>query len=159
MIQSQLTEDFMLLLESLAKNSNVSFSGAGLVLYKRKMPLSMYHCNLNNATPDYGLLRMGTKKFLTYLMEISHYQHPYHDGFHFINAEGILTHVAQFFSPPIVHSFVNLPGQGARTFCARCGSKIEGVLMVGSVSSTNSISLFQNGELISRKLISRMEVL
>jgi hypothetical protein len=130
---------------SLIKNGN--YSGTGLVLYNDSKLLSKYHCNLINNDQYIPFLTLSDEEIIHYLSHISNYQHPYHDGFHFINSKGILTHVAQFLSPPIDRSMISITGLGSRTFCSQCTSKIPGVIMIGSVSSTGKIHTFMNGEL------------
>ena len=148
-----LINSFINMLIELAKMKIQHFSGAGFVLYHDMSILSQYHCNLVNDGHHIPPLKVGTNELMSYLIEISSYQHPYHDGFHFINGNGVLTHVAQFFSPPIYKFIQNVLGQGARTLCSQCGSNIDGVLMVGSVSTNQSIYLFENGTLVNDKLI------
>ncbi|MDF2868079.1 MAG: hypothetical protein K0S11_1549, partial [Gammaproteobacteria bacterium] len=69
-----------------------------------------------------------------------------------------LTHVAQFFSPPVYKWLPNILGQGARTFCSQCGSNMEGVLMIGSVSSSGTIYLFEQGQLVNERLRSQRPI-
>ncbi len=140
------------MLHDLSAIKSTGFSGAGLVLYQDATQLSQFHCDLVNDDKNLLRLKIGTKSMLTYLSKITNYQHPYHDGFHFINGEGILTHVAQFFSPPVI-KMPNLLDQGARTFCAQCGSKIPGVLMIGSVSSHRNVYLFQEGNFVNPSIL------
>lgn len=145
---STLTYHFVNLLKELSQCKSQYFSGAGFVLYDNLQFLAKYHCNLVNDGQPVPPLKLGSPELISYLIEIASCQHAYHDGFHFINASGILTHVAQFFSPPVDKLLANIPGQGARTFCSQCGSNVQGVLMVGSVSSNHTIYLFEKGQLI-----------
>ncbi len=144
---------FVNMLTELSAIKSQNFSGAGFVLYNNLTELSQYHCNLVNDGQLIPPLKLGTKSLIVYLEEISKYQHPYHDGFHFINSEGVLTHVAQFFSPPVNKFLPKILGQGARTFCSQCGSNVNGVLMVGSVFSNRSIYLFEKGNLVNANLL------
>jgi hypothetical protein len=147
-------ENFLDLLMRLSEAKNKDFSGVGFVLYDDMGVLSKYHCSLVNDGQRLPALKLGTRDLLLYLIKISSYHHPYHDGFHFINSDGILTHVAQFFSPPVNKLIPRIQSQGARTFCSQCGSKIEGVLLIGSVSSNGNIYLFEKGKLVNEKIIS-----
>lgn len=155
---SSVIENFLNLLIDLSEAEDKSFSGAGFVLYDDPKTLKQYHCNLVNDEQTLPFLKLGTDELLLYLTKISNYQHPYHDGFHFINGDGVLTHVAQFFSPPVSQLIPNVQGQGARTFCSQCGSNIEGVILMGSVSSNRNIYLFENGKLVNEKLVRRENV-
>jgi hypothetical protein len=130
--------DCHVLLETISNKAGEHFSGMGVILYEDYKALEPFHCNLvdDAAAPAYQL---GSDRLLDYLLTISDYSHPLHDGFHLINAAGCLTHVAQFLAPPIQKHYKNPKGQGARTYCAQSTSRIPGVLMVGSVSSKKSI--------------------
>jgi hypothetical protein len=150
---STIIENFLELLVNLSETEDKNFSGAGFVLYDNPQILKNYHCNLVNDNKSLPFLKLGTDELLLFLTKIANYRHPYHDGFHFINSDGVLTHVAQFFSPPVNKLIPNIQGQGARTFCSQCGSKIAGVVLMGSVSSNRNIYLFENGELANEKFI------
>ena len=135
--------DFVGLTEALAANKDQAYSGTGMVFYDSDRTLSQYHCDLVEAKlPDFKEL-FELDKLVAYLLKISNYQHPYHDGFHFINCQGRLTHVAQFFSPPILESEQPIQGQGARTYCALLGAQIKGVIMTASISSNGKTCLFR----------------
>ena len=138
---------FQQLLADLSNNQDAHFSGIGLILYNNRDQLASYHCALASNTPLANNLKLGNQNLLDYLNKISSCQHPYHDGFHFIDSQGYLTHVAQFVAPPITNQLRNLGKNGARTFCSQCSSAIEGVLLVGSVSSSRKITLFQAGKI------------
>jgi hypothetical protein len=145
-----LEQQFTDLLEALSETTDSNFSGAGIILYDNPTQLANYHCDLVKNAIIPNDLKLGSTALLSYLIKISSYQHPYHDGFHFINSQGLLTHVAQFVSPPISTQLRNLGANGARTFCSQCSSSIEGVLMIGSVSSSRKISVFQNGKILQQ---------
>lgn len=140
-----LERKFHSLLKDLSQTNQKSFSGVGIILYDHLDELSNYHCSLVKTPHLPNDLTLGTGKLISYLEEIAAYQHPLHDGFHFINAKGALTHVAQFVSPPIPDHAFNLGRNGARTFCSQCVSLVNGVNRVGSVSSTGQVLVFQRG--------------
>jgi hypothetical protein len=146
----KLKEEFIQLLLALSRVENAGFTGIGLVLYDNIQHLANYHCSLIQQQP-FPPLQLGTQQLMAYFTEISSYDHPYHDGFHFINGDGILTHVAQFFSPPINQLMPDILGQGARTFCSQCGSSVPGVLMTGAVSSSRAIYLFEQGQWLNNQ--------
>jgi hypothetical protein len=145
----EVINSFIHLLLELSQENNQEFSGAGFVLYSNLVELSKYHCSLVRDELPIPLLKLGMTEITSYLLEISNYNHPYHDGFHFINCDGAITHVAQFLSPPVNHLRPSIEGKGARTFCSQCASNVEGVLIVGSVSSNRSIHLFEKGKLVN----------
>jgi len=137
---------FIKLLMTLSQEKIKQFSGTGLVLYQHLNDIQHYHCNLINDAKMSSLTH-GADALLKYLSQISTYHHPYHDGFHFINTKGTLTHIAQFFSPPLIKPIRNIQGQGARTLCALHGSTIEGVIAIGTISSNHDVFLFKKGKM------------
>lgn len=124
-----------------------SFSGIGLLLYNHKNNLEKYHSNLVNTIISPPKFHISSEHMVNYLVDISSYKHAYHDGFHFINEDGYITHIAQFLSPPIDKNITNIEGQGARTLCSRFGSIIPGVIMIGNISLKQDVYLFKNGEI------------
>lgn len=140
---------FIKLLEQINTVPSDLFSGIGLLLYDDVTHLNQYHCNINHSVEIPSKLHISSTNLIHYLIEISSYQHPLHDGFHFINTDGYLTHVSQFLSPPIHKQSVNIKGQGARTLCSLCGSLINGVHMIGTISSKRDLYLFKQGSLIT----------
>lgn len=146
---NNLFDNFINLLHHLNKPKRKTFSGTGIVLYHAQSNVNHYHCHLINEELTIPPLQLGHNALTQYLADISSYQHPCHDGFHFINNQGFLTHISQFFSPPISEKLSNVTGQGARTLCALHGSKIEGVLMIGTISSNNDIFIFKNGRIMT----------
>jgi len=146
---SIINNDFLELLINLSKFKHDNFTGTGLLLYENLRVVTKYHSNLVDNTLIAPALRLGSKKLFHYLSEISNYNHPCHDGFHFINQEGQLTHVAQFLSPPISNNISNVQGHGARTLCSIHASNIPGVVTVGTVSSSGHVYLYKNGGIIT----------
>lgn len=126
-----------------------AFSGIGLLLYSDINTIEPYHCNLLNSSDDIPNLHLSSVELVNYLVNISSLNHPNHDGFHFINHNGYLTHVAQFLSPPIDKKYVNIHGQGSRTLCSLHGSILSGVLMVAIISSKRDIYFFKNGRALN----------
>ncbi len=63
-----------------------------------------------------------------------------------MNKGGYLTHVAQYFVPPIVKGLIPNQEHGVRLYSSMCGSMIEGVLFIGMISSDNQVFIFANGE-------------
>ncbi len=152
---SEINSKFIDLVAELSISQIEQCTGMGLVLYSDLKVLSKFHCALVSNTDNIPKLCLGDRNLATYLLEISNYNHPYHDGFHFIRNDGFLTHVSQFFSPPIIKPVLTIPGRGARTFCAQSGSNIEGVLMTASISSMNQTYLFIKGSRVDKALILR----
>lgn len=64
-----------------------------------------------------------------------------------MNGKGELTHVAQYFSPPIVRDvyFDRCRPIGGRFVAGLLGSTLPGVPMTGIVSEGLGLSIFENG--------------
>ncbi len=134
--------DFENILERIAATRDCSFSGCGLVLYNKHFTLQQYHCDLV-ATPSIpDDLNHDDPQFISFMRMICSYHHPYHDGFHLLHISGYLTHIAQYFSPPLLRQAIKKPFHGARYFTAQCGVMIPGVEKIGVISSSKKIHIF-----------------
>lgn len=136
------------LLEEIQSKKINCFSGIGLVVYDSHSFDHTRHCDLrpNDKSPCYSIT---DNNLCDYLINISDYHHTLHDGFHMMNNQGILTHVAQYFVPPVVKSLIPNQEHGVRLFSSMCGSTIEGVLFIGTISSDYKIYMFQSGNYIN----------
>ncbi len=91
---------------------------------------------------------IGANQIATVLSRLASVRSRWHDGFHFIDASAVrLTHVAQYISPPIPPrlgpcSFMG----GARHMSAILASRIDGIAMVGVLTSKGEISMYVDGE-------------
>lgn len=135
------------LLKKIKSKENNYFSGIGLVVYDSKFDHAS-HCDLRPdiKSPCYSVT---DDNICDYFVNISDYHHTLHDGFHMMNNDGILTHVAQYFVPPVVKGLTPNQEHGVRLFSSMCGSTIGGVLFIGVISSSNKIYIFQSGEYIN----------
>jgi DNA integrity scanning protein DisA with diadenylate cyclase activity len=80
------------------------------------------------------------------LLSISRYSDTRHDGFHFIHECRGLTHLCQFFSPPIPTSYKPKQyGVGARHRSSELGSLMNDVTAVIVVERDGDISVFISG--------------
>jgi len=59
-----------------------------------------------------------------------------------------MTHISQFFSPPIIPDLKINENYGARYHSAQYGSCIKGVILTGVVNSNNQYHIFEKGHLI-----------
>ena len=146
-MQSTICDRFVDVVTELTEQVSIDgFSGIGLILYNNAVQFSDYHCNLIVDQQPIPELALGDPALVTYLIEISHYQHRYHDGFHLINSSGILTNVAQFVAPPIATASIKILDHGARTLCALLTSRIPSVVLTASISSDISGYIFDKGK-------------
>jgi hypothetical protein len=133
-------DDFRNLLYEIGFNSSADFSGVGAIVcdYVADVPIF----SLRDTVPNIA------GSVVQVLSELSCNKSKYHDGFHILNNKGELTHVAQYFSPPIVKEvyFDRSRPVGGRFLAALFGSAISGVTMTGIVSQGHGLSIFKNGE-------------
>lgn len=135
-------------LRQVAGRKDNGFSGMGLVVYKTSAFPEETRCCLRPGIACPHGLKLGSIELADYLSAISANGHELHDGFHFVNEDGLLTHVAQYFVPAIVPGKKPHNAHGVRFFSALCGSFMGGVLMTGVVCSNGKTYLFMNGESI-----------
>jgi len=131
---------FKNLLVDIRRATGADFSGIGLVIYEYIDQLPII--DLRESAPD------TNQSLVPLLAEISSSSSQYHDGFHFLNLEWEITHVSQYFSPPIISSIpLDRSRQiGGRYVAALFGSAIDGVKMCGIISKKIGISIFENGK-------------
>ena len=133
-------DEFRNLLYEVRFHSNSDFSGMGIVVCDS--PLDLPIVSLREKAPNIS------GSIVHVLSNISSHSSEYHDGFHILNKEGKLSHVSQYFSPPIVQKacFDKSRIVGGRFVAALYGSAISDVIMTGIVSEGHGISIFMGGE-------------
>lgn len=121
-------------------NSSADFSGIGVVVCDSPADLPIF--SLRDTTPEIS------GSVVQVLSGLSSYKSKYHDGFHILNKKGELTHVSQYFSPPIVKGacFDKSRLIGGRFLAALFGSAISGVILTGIVSEGHGLSIFKSGK-------------
>ena len=85
---------------------------------------------------------------------------PYHDGFHLLDHHGSLTHIAQYFAPPIVSRLpiTEHPGSvGGRFWAARFGSCLPGVIATGVLTQNYGPLIFLDGDVLDEGVSRRNE--
>lgn len=116
------------------------FSGLGLILYEDISLIPIF--------PMRKDVPYCQQDLMSALEKISSYKSSFHDGFHLLNTDFQLTHISQYFSPPIVQNvkLVRNEGFGGRYLAALFGSYIPGVRLIGIASTNFGIAIFRNGE-------------
>jgi len=131
--------DFRNLLYEIWLKSDTDFSGVGIIVCDK--PIYLPIINLRGVSPNTS----GTTAEV--LSCLSSANSLFHDGFHVLNEVGMITHIAQYFSPPIaldVHLDRSRP-IGGRFVASIFGSTIPEVLMTGIASEGHGLSIFENG--------------
>lgn len=122
-----------------------SYAGVGLLVYRdaARLPVTP----LRERQPA-GLPVAGLDNIVTTLLRYADHSNPYHDGFHLLSFDGRLTHLAQYFAPPIVPS-VPVEWQnhrhGGRYRAAQYGSCLPDVVASGVLSRHYGPTLFVDG--------------
>jgi hypothetical protein len=124
-----------------------NFSGLGVVLYDSNTLPGGIRMAIRGKQPELGGLFLTEQDSLNFLIELTKHNSPYHDGFVFINERGQLTHVSQYFVPPIVPEIIPNETAGVRYHTALFGSYLNGVIATGVVSGSNRLAhCFINGK-------------
>lgn len=121
--------------------SGEEFSGVGVVVYENIENIPIFPLRKN-------ILSFNDDDIVKTLVKISTLKGKYHDGFHLISHDWRLTHISQYFSPPIVKSAKVDYGKpfGGRYIAALFGSSLPDVLFTGIASSEFGIAIFKEGE-------------
>ena len=91
------------------------------------------------------------QEFIDYLNKGSKLGGVVHDGFHFMNSNGTITHSAQYFVPTPVKELPINQLCGTRYHSALYGSVMQGVDFIITISSNKTIYIFQNGKIVYLK--------
>ncbi|MDO3382394.1 hypothetical protein [Gilvimarinus algae] len=144
-IRSQINNQVLDLLATIASNRREDFSGAGLLFYGDLSKLPHLQMSLGPG----GLPKSQIRGYdiASIVTSLSRTLTPLHDGFHFIDVQSWkITHISQFISPPIPHDAASkFNGAGARFMSAALASILPGIVCVGLVSRQGKIHLLCNG--------------
>ena len=123
-----------------------NFSGIGMILYDADIFDHSWHKDLRPSIQCPKDVRLNEEKTLPILFEIAEKSSKVHDGFHFFDyTSELMTHVAQYFFPPIVHGLCVNENYGTRYHSAQYGSCIEGIILTGAINSDNQYHVFRKG--------------
>jgi|GEM_PF-2021564 len=137
---------FSSLVQDAHKTAGKDFAGLGLIYYHRfeSLPVSP----LRDSVPSGMVLPIqGKEAILQAIHMLNAKQSFYHDGFHLLNSEG-LTHICQYFSPPIDQAIKPNYSKGGRFRAAQYGSCLPGVIATGVVGEDYGPRIFIQGETI-----------
>lgn len=136
-------------LDKIRENWFDEFSGTGIIVYDSKLLKKCNYCDLRPTIKCPSGLKLGEGMLAEYLLKIGNYKHTLHDGFHMVNENGELTHVAQYFVPNINHSIYPDQNHGTRIHCSILSSLVEGVILTGALTTDGNIYIFKDGKKIS----------
>jgi hypothetical protein len=123
------------------EQSGPDFSGVGLILYSNLAMLPIFP--LRRTVPQ-----IDEYDVIGSLAKIASVSSEYHDGFHLISSKWKITHVAQYFSPPIIETAEvdRTKLFGGRYLAALFGSSLPGVMLCGVASNGFGIAIFKSGK-------------
>ena len=135
-----MTDALLKLLIEVDARAGLDFSGTGLIVSER--PLDLPILALRPVSDPGEVTDVADK-----LAKISNPAHEHHDGFHVLGPNLRLTHLAQYFSPPIVPSapIDRSKRFGGRYLAALFGSALPEVLATGIASREFGIAVFRDG--------------
>jgi len=143
---SKIKKSFIQLLRRIPNHKINSFSGLGLLLYDSRFLLNIPRVSLR---PSFKLptnLSINPiETIINFLIKISQNSHPFHDGFHFFNEKGQLTHISQYLAPSIKSEIIPDETHGSRYLTALCISYLKGVIGVGIVTRDYNVFYFEKG--------------
>lgn len=123
------------------------FTGVGLILYKtlKDLPIS----GLRKVNPEGIVLPSNDRdRIVSIINSLNTFRSNYHDGFHLISEQGDLTHLCQYFSPPICDGVTIDYTKGGRFRAAQYGSCLNDVLAVGVIGQIYGPFIFIEGKTI-----------
>ncbi|MEO7982542.1 MAG: hypothetical protein ABI688_00545 [Bacteroidota bacterium] len=135
------------LLIQIDKGKPAMFAGTGIIVYSdlNKLPVAP----LKDSNPPFRLPVADIREIEIHLLEISGFNHSFHDGFHLIDPSFSLTHLSQYFAAPIVQSSIVEYEYGSRYRSAFYGSFLSSVIACGVISNTHHPTIFQQGNKIN----------
>lgn len=143
----KIEKDFISLLKEIKKRKAPDFSGTGLVLYKSKDFSDKNHSCLRPSVKCPESISLSNKNgAVNFICKICRNSHSLHDGYHFLNEKGRLTHVAQYFWPPIINEVKPNEKYGTRHLSAKYGVYIRGVIAIGIINHNYNIFYFTKGK-------------
>jgi hypothetical protein len=132
------------ILNEVKSRKKENFSGIGVITYNnlQQVPFSP----LIDRLPENVFLPIhGIDRIIDLFLNINTTDSNFHDGFHLISREGILTHICCYFSPPIYVSDDVEYTFGGRYRAAHYGSFLTGVDCIGVLGQNYGPTLFSNG--------------
>jgi hypothetical protein len=133
------------ILMEIYQEKDKSFSGLGLIAYSdvNNIPVSPLRIELPMGLT---LPLTGPENIAKTLIELCVKKSFYHDGFHLLFQAKQLTHICQYFSPPIQPDILIDYSKGGRFRAAQYGSCLKNVLATGVIGETSRPYIFINGK-------------
>ncbi len=147
---NEFTNQFIDFLNKINYNKDEKFSGLGVIVYDSRKLTSLKSISLQDKYEIPGEMNIYDDKTIEYLLEISANNHMLHDGFHFIDENGRLTHVCQFVEARIRKTALVINKGGARYATAILSSISPAVIMSAIIGNKYEPLIFKNGKLFTK---------
>lgn len=132
---------------------SAAFTGLGVVFYLAPVSIPSVALQGDAGASDFEPVQ-GVERIAARLAAVADAQSPWHDGFHFVDAQDFkLTHLAQYVAPPIPAQDLPIGGDrpaGARHMTALLTSRIARVAATCVMSVSGEICIYATGHLITR---------
>ena len=144
-------EDAVKVCNAIVENPVEHFSGLAVAVVDDDFDISTsIDLRPSNEIPNINYFE-NVENFITYLNTGSKLGGVVHDGFHFMNEEGQITHSARYFVPKVIKDLPINEKCGTRYHSALYGSVMKGVKFIITISSNTTIYIFKNGEVVYMK--------
>ena len=145
----KIENNFINLLKKIEQRKDGQFSGIGLIIYDSTNRLKIKHLPLKPEAKIPEIASDNYDQLADFLINISADDHPWHDGFHLLNEQGELTHIAQFVETKIADNFQWESKNGARYASALLNSLEESIIMTGIIGKNYEPIIFKDGKKIT----------
>lgn len=147
--EQKILYDLSKTLKEISENAANSFSGLGIVIYNEIFDHDKYRFGMRPSEKCLQGKYLGNPDTIEYILELSEYSNPSHDGFTFFDGHE-LTHIAQYFAPPPVKTVKPNELYGSRFHTALFGTYLKGIDAIGTISANGDHFIFnklleQNG--------------
>jgi len=122
------------------------FSGLGIIIYNPKYLSEIPHFSLRPSFRMKSKLNIRDENTFKFLLKTSKKSNKLHDGFCFFDKNGNLTHVSQYFVPPIRKIKPN-ENYGVRYHAAYLSSFLKGVILSAVVLEEGEAFIFKRGKI------------
>ncbi|MBQ8749347.1 MAG: hypothetical protein IJZ29_02620 [Clostridia bacterium] len=138
--------------DGIIKNANEKFSGLALALVNNKFDDScIVSLRPDFIAPNYNLFA-DKDLLINFFVKESELGNVVHDGFHFMNSDCNLILSGQYFVPKPNKTAELNAYCGIRYHSGLFGSLMEGVDYILTISSNRSVYIFENGEIVYKRL-------
>ena len=138
-------DDLLKLLIEIDKHKARTFTGLGLIMFSDIGNLPK--ASMKNVEPYLHLPLISYDEVLNFLIKSARATNKYHDGFHLLNKNLELTHVAQYLAPRITKTQIEHEF-GSRYTTAIYASKMPGIIASGVLSKNYPPTVFRKGKSI-----------